>query len=164
MSRTTLARTFLWHWTIFSSITSAQCITEKEKIMVLRNARPIWNYERDYSLNCTTWSPIHRTYNEIREEYDIGINYLTGRYIQLLRTCLYGLAYPRQLFPRDDFTKRFYENCVTEPQFTLLNYAYIQDEINIIICPYFFVVRPLLSVAAFSHSENGPIHQYFNKQ
>ena len=56
---------------------------------------------------------------------------------------------------RDNFTKRLYENCVTETQLTLLNYAYT---LNIIICPYFFVVRPLLSIAAFSHSENGPIH------
>ena len=27
--------------------------------------------------------------------------------------------------PRDNFTKRLYENCVTETQLTLLNYAYI---------------------------------------
>ena len=27
---------------------------------------------------------INRNYNKIREEYDSGINYLTGRYIQLL--------------------------------------------------------------------------------
>jgi len=35
-----------------------------------------------------------------------------------------------------------------------------EDEINIIICPYFFAVRPLLSIVAFSHLENGPTHQY----
>ena len=42
-----------------------------------------------------------------------------------LRACLYGLGYPRQPSPRDNFTKRLYENCVTETQLTLLNYAYI---------------------------------------
>ena len=44
---------------------------------------------------------------------------------RLLRACLYGLVYPRQPSPRDNFTKRLYENCVTEPQLTLVNYAYI---------------------------------------
>ena len=39
--------------------------------------------------------------------------------------CLYGLGYPRQPSHRDNFTKRLYENCVTETQLTLLNYAYI---------------------------------------
>ena len=43
----------------------------------------------------------------------------------LLRACLYGFGYPRQPSPRDNFTKRLYENCVTEKQLTLLNYAYI---------------------------------------
>ena len=28
--------------------------------------------------------PINRNYNKIREEYDSGLNYLTGLYIQLL--------------------------------------------------------------------------------
>ena len=40
-----------------------------------------------------------------------------------LRACLYGLGYPRQPSPRDNFTKRLYENCVTERQLTLLNYG-----------------------------------------
>ena len=43
----------------------------------------------------------------------------------ILRACLYGLGYPRQPSPRDNFTKRLYENCVTETQLTLLDYAYI---------------------------------------
>ena len=38
--------------------------------------------------NWTEWStiqlPINRNYNKIREEYDSGLNYLTGLYIQLL--------------------------------------------------------------------------------
>ena len=42
-----------------------------------------------------------------------------------LRACLYGVSIPRQPYPRDNFTKRLYENCMTETQLTLLNYAYI---------------------------------------
>ena len=42
----------------------------------------------DYSLNCTTQSPItniiNGNHNKIQEEFDSGINYLTGWYIQLL--------------------------------------------------------------------------------
>ena len=51
------------------------------------------------------------------------------------------------------------ENCVTETKLTLLNYAYILrrilKKIRIIICPSFFLVCRLLSIVAFSHSENG---------
>ena len=55
--------------------------------VISNRARPIWNYKHDYSLNCTTRSPIiliNHNYNKIREEYDSGLNYLTGLYIQLL--------------------------------------------------------------------------------
>ena len=34
---------------------------------------------------------------------------------------LYGLSYPIQLSPRDNFAERLYENCVTETKLTLLN-------------------------------------------
>jgi len=54
-----------------------------------QSARPIWNYEHNNFI--TTWIVRHevqllinRNYNKIREEYDSGLNYLTGLYIQLL--------------------------------------------------------------------------------
>ena len=52
-------------------------------------------------------------------------SFITFRLNLSLRACLYGLGYPRQPSPRDNFTKRLYENCVTETQLTLLDYAYI---------------------------------------
>ena len=52
------------------------------------------------------------------------INLIAKLFMQL-RACLYDLGYPGQPSPRDNFTKRLYENCVTEMQLTLLNYAHI---------------------------------------
>ena len=40
--------------------------------------------------------------------------------------------------PRDNFTKRLHDNCVTETKLTLLNYGHIKNlKIRIISCPSF---------------------------
>ena len=69
-----------------------------------------------------------------------------------LRT-LYGLGYPRQPSPRDNFTKRLYENCVTEPQLTLLNYAYIlrrnkHHDLPLFLCSSSFISIAILTVTS----------------
>ena len=76
-----------------------------------------------YPLTC--WINVHRKLpiNAMQYLHRLPLPKYTP--LKILRACLYGPGYPKQPFPRDNFTKRLYENCVTEPQFTLLNYAYI---------------------------------------
>ena len=62
---------------------------------------------------------------------------------------------------QDNFIEHLYENCVNETKLALLDYAYILrlifKKISIIICPSFIVVRLLLSILLFAHSEDGLI-------
>ena len=73
------------------------------------------------SMSNTSWKDWRR--REYREKVQLDRSISLGSLP--LRACLYGLGEPRQPFPRDNFTKRLYENCMTETQLTLLNYAYI---------------------------------------
>lgn len=57
--------------------------------------------------------------------FHFSFSWRASIYHTRLRAWLYGLGYPRQPSPRDNFTKCLYESCVTEPQLTPLNYAFI---------------------------------------
>ena len=65
------------NWTEWSTIQGVikQVIFKLDE----REAQGRFEIKRDYSLNCTTQSPIinyYHNYNKIQEDYDSGINYL----------------------------------------------------------------------------------------
>ena len=97
------------HWTKWSTIQQVTARPSTFKIRRVRYVRPIWNYEHDYSLNCTPLGPISN-YSNWTEWNNSGSNCASNFKI--------GWAWSTRLIWNNYYEHNYSLNCMTQGPIT----------------------------------------------